>query len=77
MNSNVGGIGSRYVGSDVGGVAVRRGTDGSVSEDEGGSVSGDRASNMSCQVWVDAQYGHSHEHHGGGDGTWEIENLDH
>ena len=38
------------VGSDVGGSAVKRGLDGSVSEDDGGSVSGDRALDMSSQV---------------------------
>ncbi len=44
------GAGSRYVRSDVGGVAVRRGAGGSVSEDEGGSVYGDRALEMSSQA---------------------------
>ena len=39
------------------GVAVRRGVDGSVSEDEGGSVSGGRALEMSSPACVDAQSG--------------------
>ena len=34
----------------MGGSAVRRGLDGSASEDEGGSVSGDRALDISSQV---------------------------
>ena len=55
VNSNVGGIGSRYVGSDVGGIAVMRRSDGSVSEDESGSVYGDRAFDMSSQAWVKAR----------------------
>ncbi len=59
VNTNVGGIGSRYVGSDVSGVAVRRGFDGSVSEDEGGSVSGGRALDMSSQAWVETRSGDS------------------
>ncbi len=82
VNSSVGGIGSRYIGSDVSGAAVRRGLDGSVSEDEGGSVSGDRVLNMSSQVgYVKSGVGGNTVRgfvngSGVGDGSWEIENLD-
>ena len=57
VNSSVDGIGSRYVGCDMGGVAVRRGVDRSVSEDEGGSVSGDMLFEMSSQACVGARSG--------------------
>ena len=57
VNGNVGGIVSWYVELYVGGIVVRSGADGSVSEDEGGSVSGGRALEMSSPACVDAQSG--------------------
>ena len=50
VNGNVGGIVSWYVEPDVGGAAVRSEVNGSVNEDECGSVSGDNTLNMSNQA---------------------------